>query len=99
MKMILFLAGGFAFPALLGAQPQQVLSPPVIDVHMHAPLGSVPPETVRTRAVVRLAALDSLNVRVAVLTGVPDVLRVWMDAAPDRLLPALLFPCENGRAP
>lgn len=72
---------------------------PIIDVHLHAPLSPIPLDTAIQAFGARLALLDSLNVRYAVLNGVPDVLAAWWRRAPDRLLPALLFPCENGIAP
>lgn len=72
---------------------------PIIDVHFHAPLSSVPLDSAIQAFSGRIAVLDSLNVRYAVLNGVPDVLDAWWQRAPDRLLPALLFPCPNGRAP
>lgn len=99
MKLLLVWGLWVLVPASLAAQAQPAARPPVIDVHMHAPLGPTPLEAVRGRIVARLAALDSLNVRAAIITGVPDMLRLWSEPAPDRLIPALLFPCENGRAP
>lgn len=74
--------------------------PPVIDVHMHAPMSPGTVEGSLPRLEATLRTVDSLNVRFAVLTGVPDVLFGWRDAIGDRLavLPSLLFPCENGVA-
>lgn len=72
---------------------------PIIDTHFHAPLGTAPLDSAVQAFAGRIAVFDSLNVRFAVLNGVPDVLQAWWRLAPDRLLPALLFPCENGRAP
>lgn len=74
--------------------------PPVIDVHMHAPLSPGPVEESLTRLEDMLDVMDSLNVRFAVLTGVPDVLFAWNHEIGDRVgvMPSLLFPCENGVA-
>jgi uncharacterized protein len=69
---------------------------PVIDVHFHAPLEPGAVESFAPEFNRYLAAMDRLNVRMAVLNGVPDVLYDWEARAPKRLIPALLFPCENG---
>jgi len=71
---------------------------PVIDVHFHAPLEPGSVESFAPEFNRYLAAMDSLNVRMAVVNGVPDVLYDWEARAPKRLIPALLFPCENGIA-
>ena len=93
----------------LGRGPQQCLSrntaasttDPIIDVHLHAALApgdlTTPAAVASVRA--RVALMDSLNVRYAVVTGVPDALAAWATAAPGRLVPGLLFPCEDGLAP
>lgn len=85
-------------PQVLLAQLDSVDRPPVIDVHMHAPLSPVPIDSTLALEAEWLQVMDSLNVRVAVLTGVPDVVQAWRRAAPERLLPAIFFPCENGLA-
>jgi hypothetical protein len=72
--------------------------PPVIDVHKHAPMRSGPIDDFRPDLGSWLATMDSMNVRLSVLHGVPDVLFAWRQAAGDRALPSLLFPCENGVA-
>lgn len=87
-----------AGPALAQATTER---PPVIDVHLHAPgapgdLRSAPMVASR-RAM--FAAMDSLSVRFAVVNGLPDAMADWYGAAKDRLVPALLFPCEGGRSP
>jgi uncharacterized protein len=71
---------------------------PVIDVHFHAPLEPGPVDHFVPKFNQYLSAMDSLDVRIAVLNGVPDVLYDWQARAPKRLIPALLFPCENGIA-
>lgn len=93
--VLLVLAGCPPLPA--SAQTTEV-PPPVIDVHMHAPMQPGPVEESMTRLRDMLGVMDSLNVRFAVLTGVPDVLFAWNDEIGDRVgvLPSLLFPCENG---
>ncbi|HJO03118.1 MAG TPA: amidohydrolase family protein [Acidobacteriota bacterium] len=67
---------------------------------MHAPMapGAVDQFAPRLRSTLDL--MDSLNVRFAVLNGVPDVLFAWRQEAEDRVgvLPSLLFPCLNGVA-
>lgn len=75
--------------------------PGVIDVHWHAALGA---GDLRTPAAIAerradMAKLDSLGVRCLIVNGVPDALAVWRDEYPDRVIPTLLFPCENGVAP
>lgn len=72
--------------------------PAVMDVHLHA-TGSPGPihstiQTLRSH----LALMDSLNVRRAVLTRVSDVFDTWHEEAPNRTIPFLLCPCENGTA-
>ncbi|MEN8376436.1 MAG: amidohydrolase family protein [Gemmatimonadota bacterium] len=74
--------------------------PPVIDVHLHAPMSSGPVEEFAASLQSRLDSMDSLNVRFAVLNGVPDVLFAWTPEVERRIgvLPSLLFPCVNGLA-
>lgn len=93
------IAGLVMSTATLGAQePERPL--PVIDVHMHAPMSPGVVEDSISRLGDMLHVMDSLNVRFAVLTGVPDVLFAWHLEIGDRVgvLPSLLFPCENGVA-
>lgn len=72
--------------------------PPVIDVHLHAPLGPGAAGEYRSRLEARVSEMLELNVRYAVLTGVPDILNAWRSDIGDRVevMPSLLFPCENG---
>jgi hypothetical protein len=63
--------------------------PPVIDVHVHS----------TTTSPGALAKLDSLNVRYLFLSGLASDLRVWAEVDTTRYLPALVFPCDGGRAP
>lgn len=74
--------------------------PPIIDVHSHAPMSSGTLEEFESRLAARLSSFDSLNVRFAVLTGVPDVLFAWRQQYDGRVgvLSSLLFPCVNGLA-
>lgn len=65
------------------------LRPPVIDMHVHS-------TTVSLRA---LARLDSLNVRYVFIAGLAADLRVRAGAGTSRYLPALVVPCDRGRAP
>jgi hypothetical protein len=78
--------------ALISAAPvsgQAEARPPVIDMHVHS----------TTTLPDALARLDSLNVRYLFLAGLASDLRVWADADSTRYLPALVFPCDGGRAP
>jgi hypothetical protein len=78
----------------------QTGGPPVIDVHMHAPMSDGPVEQFMPELQSTLALMDSLDVRFAVLTGVPDVLFAWRPVVEERMgvLSSLLFPCVNGLA-
>jgi len=62
--------------------------PPVIDMHVHS--------TNTTPSVV--GRLDALNVRYVFLAALAGDLRDWSAANPSRYLPALMLPCERGRA-
>jgi hypothetical protein len=88
-----------AIPLSSSAQTSD-LRPPVIDVHMHAPMSPGPVEQFAAGLESTLNAMDSLNVRFVMLTGVPDVLFAWREDVEARVgvLPGLLFPCENGLA-
>lgn len=94
----LLVAAGLAIPVSSSAQTTDA-RPPVIDVHMHAPMSPGPVEQFAARLESTLNVMDSLNVRFVMLTGVPDVLFAWREAFDGRVgvLPGLLFPCENGR--
>lgn len=74
--------------------------PPVIDVHMHAPMSPGQVEEFAPRLQSQLESMDSLNVRYVMLTGVPDVLFAWRPEVEKHVgvLPGLLFPCVNGAA-
>lgn len=74
--------------------------PAVIDVHMHAPMDPGPLEQFAPGLRSTLDLMDSLNVRFAVLTGVPDALFAWRQDVEERVgvLPSLLFPCVEGLA-
>lgn len=71
---------------------------PIIDVHWHAPMSSGSVEDFESQLQSDLKAMDSLNVRFAVLNGVPDVLFAWQQEAVEQVgvLSSLLFPCLNG---
>jgi hypothetical protein len=62
---------------------------PVIDMHVHS----------TTTTAGALAVLDSLNIRYLFLSGLASDLHAWETVDPGRYLPALVFPCEGGRAP
>jgi hypothetical protein len=76
---------------VFGSVPNKALAqrPPVIDMHVHS----------TTTSPGALARLDSLNVRYLFLAGLDSDLRVWAEADSTRYLPALVFPCDGGRAP
>jgi hypothetical protein len=72
------------------ASGRALLQPPVIDMHVHST--TTTPEG--------LAQLRAVNVRYVFLAGLATDLRSWAAAAdPNRYLPALVFPCDRGRAP
>lgn len=74
---------------------------PVIDTHWHARLspGDLHSEEAVTSRAEAMERLDSLNVERIVVNGVPDAIEVWRAEFPDRVIPALLFPCRDGLAP
>jgi hypothetical protein len=80
----------WGIPALLMAGPVSAQSakprPPVIDVHCHCTLADV-------------ARPDSLNVRYSLTTILPVHLEEWQSVDRTRLITALHFPCDRGRAP
>jgi hypothetical protein len=88
------------FGTLPFSLPAQVATarPPVIDVHMHAPISPGPVESFLPDLESWIAEMDRLNVRLSVLSGLPDVLASWQERTGDRAIPSLLFPCENGVA-
>lgn len=85
-----FASCTFASVVVSSAAAQAPLArPPVIDVHSHSTITS--PQA--------LARLDSLNVRYFVLAGLASDLAKWAGVDTARYLPALVFPCDSGRAP
>jgi hypothetical protein len=79
------LSGPVGPPAAGQATPQR---PPVIDVHVHS-TATTPRD---------LTALDALNVRFIVLSGLSADLAAWSGVDPERYLPGLVMPCDRGRA-
>ncbi len=74
-------------PSASGRAP---VRPPVIDMHVHS----------TTTTPGGLAQLSAVNVRYVFLAGLATDLRSWAAGAdPNRYLPALVFPCDGGRAP
>jgi hypothetical protein len=63
--------------------------PPVIDMHVHS----------TTVAPSDLSRLDSLNVQYFFLAGLAADLRAWGGIDTNRFVPALVLPCDRGRAP
>ena len=92
------------FVLLLGTLPFSLQAqvdaadPPVIDVHMHSPIRPGPVEDLVPDLESWIERVDRLNVRMSVVSGLPDVLASWQAMAGDRFIPSLLFPCENGVA-
>lgn len=74
-------------PAAAQVRPAR---PPIIDVHVHS-TPAPPPNLGRL--------LDSLNVRYFVLAGLASDLEAWAGVDTAHYLPALVFPCDSGRAP
>ncbi|MEO7506712.1 MAG: amidohydrolase family protein [Pyrinomonadaceae bacterium] len=64
---------------------------PVIDMHWHAPGASGLPAT--------FEMMKTINLKYAVMIGTYDQLRETKASGNFRFLPALMFPCENGRLP
>ena len=76
----------------LPAQDTSSTRLPVFDVHQHAvftPAG--------TKAM--MAAMDSLNVRHAIYIGSFEQIAALPDTTSQRLIPALMFPCDGDRMP
>jgi hypothetical protein len=92
---VVLLAATFASPLLAQAADRR---PPVIDVHMHAPMRPGHVEEFAPALRAQLETMDSLDVRYVLLTGVPDVLFAWRPEVEKQVgvLPGLLFPCVNG---
>lgn len=64
---------------------------PVIDMHWHAPGASGLPAT--------FEMMKTINLKYAVLIGTYDQLHETKAPENVRFLPALMFPCENGKMP
>jgi hypothetical protein len=87
-RLLIFSTIGAFAVAAAGAQPND--RPPVIDMHVHSTTTS--PDA--------LSQLESLNIRYIFLAGLTADLRAWAAAVDGkRYLPALVFPCDVGRAP
>jgi hypothetical protein len=71
------------------AHPHPPPHPPVIDMHVHSTTTS--PDD--------LPRLASLNVRYVYLSGLLADLEHWGPSVSGGYLPALVFPCDSGRAP
>lgn len=93
MVLLVTLAVSSSTP-LIAQVPDQ--RPPVIDVHMHAPSSPGRVEDFQPELHSWITMMDNLNVRLSVLSGVPDILFAWHQETGDRVIPSLLFPCENG---
>ena len=95
LRTVLLVTMAVSSSAPLIAQvPDQ--RPPVIDVHMHAPSSPGRVEDFQPELHSWITMMDNLNVRLTVLSGVPDILFAWHQETGDRVIPSLLFPCENG---
>jgi len=85
LLVVLSIAG----VSLASGAAQNESRPAVIDMHVHG----------TTTAPSDLARLALLNVRYLFLAGLQADLAAWSTVAPARYLPALIFPCAEGRAP
>ncbi len=74
--------------------------PHVIDAHWHADLapGDLDTAEAKSKRQKTMAELDAMNVSYLVVNGVPDAIAVWRKEFPDRVIPALLFPCKRQSA-
>lgn len=100
MRNILLVAA-LATTTIASAQSAAPEVPHVIDAHWHADLapGDLDTAEAKSKRQKTMAELDAMNVSYLVVNGVPDAIAVWRKEFPDRVIPALLFPCENGKAP
>ena len=89
MTRVIAAAASAAALAASGMAQSRPAPPPVIDMHVHS-------TTTRPADVNRLTAL---NVRYWFLAGLAADLREWAATDGSRFLPALVFPCDGGRAP
>ena len=96
-KHVILVVVGTALSFPVQAQVDE-RRPPVIDVHMHAPISPGPVDSFLPDLDLWAARIDSFNVRMSVLMGLPDVLPSWVERTRGRVVPSLLFPCENGVA-
>jgi uncharacterized protein len=86
----LLILGSGDIPAPCLGQEKSAAPQPVIDVHWHAPGKTDLPAT--------LEMFRSLNVKYVVLLGTYGQLDEMKAAGEGRFLPALTFPCENGKS-
>jgi hypothetical protein len=74
-----------------GSAQSTVVRPPVIDVHVHS---------TNTSPQDALARMKSLNIRYLFVSSLASDLPLWVAAlGPDQFMPALVLPCDSGRAP
>jgi uncharacterized protein len=80
-----------SFVLLIATAPSAAAQarPPVIDMHVHST--AIQPSAV--------ARFDSLNVKYLFLAALAADLGAWTAVDTMRYLPALVFPCQAGRAP
>jgi hypothetical protein len=98
MKKVLILLTITMVSSALSQPPMK--RPPVIDMHLHTGIGPEDPTSPEMKAYrdSTLDTMDSLNVRIAVVSGLQDAVTDWYRAAPSRLIPGVLFPCDRGKA-
>jgi hypothetical protein len=84
--------GAAALIACVAYTPASAQShPPVIDVHVH---------TTNTTPSDALTRMDALNIRYVFVSSLSADVALWSRAMdPSRFLPALVLPCDAGRAP
>ena len=75
----------------MGSAQSNLTRPPVIDMHVH---------TTNTSPQDALARMTSLNIRYLFVSSVTSDLPLWAATLhADQFMPALVLPCDDGRAP
>lgn len=88
------LRGLAALVFMIGLAPlsaQEEAIPPVIDMHLHGPMGGDPVEPIDPW----LEVLAEHNVRKALVMPFPEDLESWVPEAPDLFVPSLTMPCPT----
>ncbi len=75
---------------------------PIIDVHLHTPIGAKgPPDSAENQKLRKLIleASKQQGTAVALLSGTHDFVDAWLDEKGISLLPGVIFPCPQGKIP